>query len=150
LIRACAWSPDGSRLLSAGRGNLKIWDASSGAELVRFEGVGWVEGCAWSPDGRRVLSVGANNLRLWDASTGAEITRIAMGRDWHAVFRGPDHTLVDTGGEAWRWLIVRRPNPDTGELEVLPAESLVSLPRSRDDKVHPAGDAGISKIDTQT
>jgi WD40 repeat protein len=34
-IRACAWFPDGTRLLSGSEDNtLKVWDAASGRELM--------------------------------------------------------------------------------------------------------------------
>ncbi|HQO29070.1 MAG TPA: NACHT domain-containing protein, partial [Accumulibacter sp.] len=59
-VSACAWSPDGQRLLSGGDdGTLRVWDAPSGTELWTLRGHdGWVRACAWSPDGQRLLSGG--------------------------------------------------------------------------------------------
>jgi WD40 repeat protein len=70
---SCAFSPDGSRLLSGSADDtLKLWDASSGECLRTFSGHSLaVVSCAFSPDGSRLLSGSADNtLKLWDATTG--------------------------------------------------------------------------------
>jgi uncharacterized protein YjbI with pentapeptide repeats len=80
-VRACAWSPDGQRLLSsADDGRLKEWDARSGECLRTLSGhTSGVSTCAWSPDGQRMLS-GAedSSLRVWDAGSG-ECLRTLFG-----------------------------------------------------------------------
>ena len=74
LFSLCvSWSPDGSRLLSAGYdGTLRVWDAASGECLLTLRGhEDWVRSCAWSPDGGRLLSGGGDGtLRVWDAASG--------------------------------------------------------------------------------
>ncbi len=73
---ACAFSPDGARLLSAGAdGSLRLWQADSGEEIMVLRGhAGGVTACAFSPDGARILSAGDDgSLRLWRADSGEEI-----------------------------------------------------------------------------
>ncbi|MGD2218153.1 MAG: WD40 repeat domain-containing protein, partial [Gemmatimonadales bacterium] len=91
-VNACAYSPDGARLVSAsGDGTLKLWDAETGQEIHTLEGyTGYISACAFSPDGVRVVSTGGertvwegvqlkvpregrSTLKLWDAGTGQEI-----------------------------------------------------------------------------
>jgi WD40 repeat protein len=79
-----AFSPDGKRLVS-GSGNpgnfpqpnqpgeLKIWDADTGQEVLTLKGQPRGFPCvAYSPDGKRIVS-GSEELKIWDANTGQEI-----------------------------------------------------------------------------
>jgi WD40 repeat protein len=69
-VLACAWSPDGTRLLSGSSDNtLKVWDARSGECLLTLQNDASSVACAWSPDGRRILS-GFDHLKVWDARSG--------------------------------------------------------------------------------
>ncbi len=73
IVSACAWSPDGQRVLSGSDDNsLKVWDAASGECLRTLSGhARSVSACAWSPDGQRVLSGSEDNsLKVWDAASG--------------------------------------------------------------------------------
>ncbi len=73
LVLACAFSPDGQRILSASSDNtLRLWDARSGETLLTLQGhQNAVLACAFSPDGQRILSASSDNtLRLWDARSG--------------------------------------------------------------------------------
>jgi WD40 repeat protein/DNA-binding SARP family transcriptional activator len=74
-----AWSPSGDRLLTIGMGRAsadpevraRVWDATSGEELVALAGhTGDVWWAQWSPDGTRIATAGGadDTARVWDAS----------------------------------------------------------------------------------
>ncbi|HPP47422.1 MAG TPA: hypothetical protein PLF25_07990, partial [Accumulibacter sp.] len=132
-VRACAWSPDGQRLLSGGDdGTLRVWDAPSGTGLWTLRGHdGWVTACAWSPDGTRLLSGGVDGtLRIWDAESGEPLRIHAVagaGSEGHAVWEPRDNRLIEASGDAWRWLAWVRRGED-GWPERLPLESFGPLP----------------------
>jgi WD40 repeat protein/serine/threonine protein kinase len=105
-LRQAVFSPDGSRILSAGADScLRLWDVATGKELrcVREQLYG-VTSVAFSPDGRQALSCGgAGTVRLWDVATGLEL---ACHPDWYPDFRAvafsPDgrHALVGSAKKA--------------------------------------------------
>lgn len=87
-VNTVAFSPDG-RTFVAGFGtvryvtgsysdtSLRLFDASSGEELRRFEGhTAPVSAAAFSPDGRTIVSGSTDaTVRLWDVTTGQELRR---------------------------------------------------------------------------
>lgn len=59
VVRALAFSPDGSLLASGGYDrSLRLWDVATGDELARIDGDGWVTALKFTPDGEFLLSVG--------------------------------------------------------------------------------------------
>jgi WD40 repeat protein len=65
-----AWSPDGRRLVSTSQDRTaKIWDISSGRELLTFGGTETIpyRAVAFSPDGYRLAMSRGNTARILDA-----------------------------------------------------------------------------------
>jgi WD40 repeat protein len=76
VVESAAYSPDGSRIVTASRDHTaRIWDASSGAPLAILRGHGgWVITAAYSPDGKRIVTASVDkSARIWDAGTGAAL-----------------------------------------------------------------------------
>ncbi len=107
-VRAVAYSPDGSRIVSGSRDNtLKIWDASSGKELATFSGhTDSVWEVAYSPDGSRIVSGSWDNmLKIWDANSGqllssleahtGGVSAIAFSPSGHRIYSASwDHRTI--------------------------------------------------------
>ncbi len=77
-ISSAAFSPDGSRIVTASKDNTaKVWDANTGAMILSFtlkEGTGIPRSAAFSPDGTRIVTAcGDSTAKLWDAKTGAKV-----------------------------------------------------------------------------
>lgn len=98
-------SPDGAKLAGAcGDRSLRIWDAKSGAELVRIQpGVPGFR-VAFSPDGRHVgaaLSPGEEprSLVVYDAMDGDEIATFSASPParWHSLAFSPDGRQIAGG-----------------------------------------------------
>ncbi len=68
------FSPDGSRIATAGFDVAGVWDAQTG-DLVFLAGhPGGVDSVDFSPDGRLLVTGGSDGrFRVWDAETGAEL-----------------------------------------------------------------------------
>jgi WD40 repeat protein len=76
-VRSVAYDAEGKRLATVSfvrpdrEGEVKVWDAQTGKELLSFNGVG---GVAFSPDGKRLATPsGPSQLKVWDAETGQEL-----------------------------------------------------------------------------
>jgi WD40 repeat protein/serine/threonine protein kinase len=127
-VMGVAYSPDGTRLASVGgkvetyknpqggfqyhllSGEIKVWDASTGQQVLSFTGPKqFVFRLAFSPDGRWLATVGGGyedgeqsrhlgEVAIWDATTGQEKLSLQGHTDWVlAVAFSPDNRRLATG-----------------------------------------------------
>lgn len=108
-VRASAWSPDGTRIVTGGEdGTVRLWEMSGrsadaaggwrGEVLADVGAEAWA--VAWSPDGERVAAACADaTARVWDVKRGAEILRcVGHTGILYGVAFSPDGQRVVTGG----------------------------------------------------
>lgn len=75
-VLAVAFSPDGSRMVSAGADRvIKVWDRQSLHAVLTLRGhAAAVTALAFRPDGRRLASGSADgSVRIWDTASGEEV-----------------------------------------------------------------------------
>jgi WD40 repeat protein len=73
LVTSVRFSSDGTEVVTASRDTTaRIWDAATGALLVRLRGRhnGVVRDASFSPDGRWVVTAGPGTAALWSSDTG--------------------------------------------------------------------------------
>ncbi len=75
LFGTAAFSPDGTKVLSAGLGIPTAWDAGTGEMLFEVDGAAATHNTAtWSPDGSMIAAGGSDgSIHIWDASDGEQI-----------------------------------------------------------------------------
>src|SRR5262249_29872902 len=106
IVRAFAFSPDGrcfaigSNPLFMNRGELRLWDRSTGRLLFPpIPHTDWVSAIAFHPDGKLVATGDYSGLvRTWDVSTGREIGRpLSQGEIVLSLSFSPDGKALAVG-----------------------------------------------------
>ncbi|MBA4063209.1 MAG: hypothetical protein C0501_05750 [Isosphaera sp.] len=112
VFRLC---PGGDRLLTAGRGVVRVWAVTAGGrpeeqaarkEWTLHGHVGRVTALGVSPDGRTVVSGGADgSVRCWDARTGLELLAVRRhaGPVAAVEFSADGRALVTAGDQVAVW-----------------------------------------------
>src|SRR5262249_26805768 len=65
--RGVSFSPDGKRLVT-GRESVKLWDATTGEEILTLGVPEWVESVCFSPDGSKIVASDRRAVRVWDTT----------------------------------------------------------------------------------
>ena len=89
-VNSLAFSPDGSKLFSAGRERVQSWDPLTGRELhgsSLSSHVGWIRSVALSPNGLFIASGGDDcTVRIWDTISGVEdVVQPQQARNGHVI-----------------------------------------------------------------
>jgi WD40 repeat protein/transcriptional regulator with XRE-family HTH domain len=102
MVGGVDFSPDGKRIATASDDKtVKIWDASSGNELMTLTGhTNYVSRVAFSPDGIHLAtSSGDKTAKVWDAATGKELITLIGHTDAVAdIVFSPDGVRLATAG----------------------------------------------------
>ena len=98
LVVAAAFSPDGTRILTASRDKTaKLWDASSGKLIASFNHQDEVKDAAFSPDGTRILTASVDKTaKLWDAASAKLIASFEHQGTVNAAAFSPDGARILT------------------------------------------------------
>src|SRR5262249_21769826 len=78
-VKCVAFSGDGSRIVTAGTGQPRVWNARTGDELLTLKSARLgrkdeIESVAFAPNGEKIVGGGADGtVKVWDARTGNEL-----------------------------------------------------------------------------
>ncbi len=117
LLFHVAFSPDGTRIVSAGNLDARVWDVASGRLIVQpLAHSNAVRVASFSPDGLRIMTASIDRtVRVWNAVTGDALTEPlrheagVLTAAW-----SPDGRFVASGG---RDRLVKVWNAATGQLQ---------------------------------
>jgi WD40 repeat protein len=107
-VECLAFSPDGQRFASGASlfrdingktypSEVKVWNVSTGKELLSWQIPSGIFSLAFSPDGRRLFTPGgtkSGEVAVWDAATGEEISHWGT-----ATMRGVNYLALSPDGK---------------------------------------------------
>jgi hypothetical protein len=98
MVRACAVTPDGQRVVSASRDKmLKVWDLETGRALATLKGhADRVSACAVTPDGQRVVSADAPYSAVATGTAGV-VAGDSAGGIWFLDWPPSDRRVTQLG-----------------------------------------------------
>jgi WD40 repeat protein/transcriptional regulator with XRE-family HTH domain len=99
VVWSAVFSSDGTRVATASAdGTAKIWDASTGKELLTITTNGTVWHAAFSPDGKILATAGRDGIaNLWDVRTGQKVLDlVGHAEDVFHVEFSPDGSRLAT------------------------------------------------------
>jgi WD40 repeat protein len=103
-VQCSAFTPDGAKVATIGsNGSIRLWNAATGEELVRYEGASDTTTVQFSRTGARLLTAHHKdrNTRVWDTDSGIEIARMMPIETYppfadDAVFSADETRIVTT------------------------------------------------------
>ncbi|HEV3240284.1 MAG TPA: PQQ-binding-like beta-propeller repeat protein [Casimicrobiaceae bacterium] len=91
------FSPDGNRIvIAADDKTARVWDTTTGKQILALSHDGAVYSAAFSPDGRLVVTGSDKTAHVWDAMTGKRIAALPHDRAVESVAFSPDGRLIAT------------------------------------------------------
>ena len=109
-LRSVAFAPDGRRAVSADeRGDVRIWDTTTGREIAALHADGELLQAAFSPDGSLVAAAGTKgNAIIWNWRSGEQLARLHEPFGLDGASFAPGGRLVALPGDdgtirLWDW-----------------------------------------------
>lgn len=109
VLRAIAFSKDGSKLASGGSEGVKIWDIPKGTLIKNIPLPSSVESLAFSPDGQTLaIGMGNGTITIWQANTWRSLKSFPAHSDSvSALVYSPDGTMIASGGGGKKDKLIR-------------------------------------------
>ncbi|MDR2313091.1 MAG: caspase family protein [Spirochaetaceae bacterium] len=125
IIKALAWSPDGSRLAAALDSALAQWKAPDGVELKAFgSNLSGIVFLAYSPDGKKIAAAEKDRIIVWDAAKGSVIFETPVTAGAAFAWSADSRSILcasGAGNSAWDEPAIRKFDAATGrQTEAVP------------------------------